>query len=196
MKTRAIRLLFALAVISFGFTINAVPSSASVDSTGFKAGSSAASEIREYYKGQVLTWNKYTWNGANTCVVYGPTEVHCYDSRQEATAVQLAEARRLAGPNSAEGYDCTAYSYIVDGTGYSGHGLGFADWGYWQNLDQWVATPWTVRSWDNIHDSCKGYIRGFDPCHYIAPYTGQTSIYVRTSQIFLQKPSNPPAPGC
>ncbi len=149
-------------------------------------------KIVQYYHGKTLAWNKDTWNGANTCIVTSPTEVHCYDSPEEEKADSSIK------PASAQGYNCSAISYIVDAPGYSGHGLGFQDWGYWQNLDQWVQVPWTVRSWDNIHDSCKGYLRWGTggSCHYIAPYTGQTDIDVPSTQIFLQKPSNPPASGC
>lgn len=189
--------LLALAMVGLGFVTSVAPASAepAAPAASARAAAPADGKIIQYYNGKVLPWNKDTWNGAKMCVVTSPTEVHCFDSKQESDAFGAS----TDGGVTTQGYNCSPgeYSYIVDAPNYSGHGLGFRDWGYWQNLSQWVPVPWTVRSWDNIHMSCKGYIRnGSGPCHYIAPYTGQPNISEPATQIFLQNPSNPPAPGC
>ncbi|WP_231861272.1 MULTISPECIES: hypothetical protein [Frankia] len=187
-----------MGVVTFVAPASAAPVISEAAATPAKAASVAPSDgkIVQYYNGQVLSWNKDTWNGAKVCVVTTPTEVHCFDSRKEADAYTST----ADGGATTQGYDCSPgkYSYIVDAPNYSGYALAFRDWGYWQNLSQWVSVPWTVRSWDNISMSCKGYLRwgSGGSCHYIAPYTGQPNINIPSSQIFLQNPSNPPAPGC
>ncbi len=192
--------LLSLATVGLGVVAFVGPASAetgqAVAPGKAAAVTPASGKIVQYYDGKVLTWNKDTWNGAKMCVVTTPTEVHCFDSKQESDAF-IASTN---GGVTTQGYDCSPgeYSYIIDAPNYGGYGLAFRDWGYWQNLSQWVGVPWTVRSWDNIHMSCKGYLRWGNggACHYIAPYTGQPNITVPSTQIFLQKPSNPPAPGC
>jgi len=158
------------------------------------ASAATTPKITEHYNGKLLPWNKETWNGATSCAVVSATDVYCFDTVAESDAF-AADGRSKAAPATTQGYNCTDFTYLNG----DGHHLQFKDWGYWQNLNQWVTIPFHVDNWSNPYNTCKSYFRyAGGACHYIAPGTG--TIYFSPAawadQVFLQKPSNPPAPGC
>jgi len=151
-------------------------------------------KITQHYNGKLLPWDKETWNGATSCAVVSATDVYCFDTLTESEAFTAEQSQ--AAPASTQGYDCTDWTYLNG----DGHHLQFRDWGYWQNLVNWVPVPFHVENWTNPYNTCKSYFRyAGGACHYIAPGTGTiyfSAPYPLADQIFLQKPSNPPAPGC
>ncbi|SBW20048.1 hypothetical protein FDG2_1575 [Candidatus Protofrankia californiensis] len=184
LRTR--RLTFAVSILTMfgvGVAVMASPAAAS------------SSKIIEHYNGKLLPWDKRTWNGAKACAVTSPTDVYCFDSIAEAKTFtdQQKSTTNTVSPATAEGYDCSGWNYLIS----YGYALMFRDWGYWQNLSQWVTTPWVVTEWDNLSDSCKGYFRyGGGGCTYIAPYGHTYPNAIWSDQIYLQRPDYGPAPGC
>jgi hypothetical protein len=158
----------------------------------FPASAAGTPTITEHYNGKLLPWNKETWNGATSCALVSATDVYCFDTVAESEAFT---AQAQAAPASTQGYDCSDWLYMNGDS----HHLQFRDWGYWQNLNQWVTIPFHVDNWGNPYNSCKAYFRyAGGSCKYIAPYTNTIwfSPAEWADQVFLQKPSNPPAPGC
>ncbi|WP_238428902.1 hypothetical protein [Frankia nepalensis] len=171
-----------LATIFLGGGVIASPASAATTPT-----------ITQHYNGKLLPWDKETWNGATSCAVVSATDVYCFDTQAEAEAFTAEQAQ--AAPASTLGYDCTDWTHLYG----NNHHLQFRDWGYWQNLNQWVTIPLYVESWSNRFNTCKSYFRyAGGACQYIAPGAGPITFNPSrpADQVFLQKPSNPPAPGC
>lgn len=160
------------------------------------ASAATTPKITQHYNGKLLPWNKETWNGAASCAVVSATDVYCFDTVAESEAFTAEKSQ--AAPASTQGYDCTGFTYLNG----NGHHLQFKDWGYWQNLGQWInPLPLYVESWANNFNTCKSYFRyAGGACYYIAPGAGTINFtspsYPPADQVFLQKPSNPPAPGC
>jgi hypothetical protein len=162
-------------------------------STTSPASAAEAPKITQHYNGKLLPWDKETWNGAKICTVASATDVYCFDTAAEAEAFNSEQAQ--AAPASTQGYNCSGTTSL---NGDGGRILNFHDWGYWQNLSQWVRVPFNVAAWSNPN-SCKAYIRyAGGACAYIAPNFYEIDFIPPrpTDQIFLQNPSYAPAPGC
>jgi hypothetical protein len=127
------------------------------------AGRLSPPTVTEHYHGHSFKLDRDTWGGAKMCVVDSTRDAYCFDSEKQAVAwikkTSATEAPRGAKPN---GYNCAPvgqtqyYVTIYGGTSYTGRALAFRDWGYSQNLGNWVQTPWTFHSWKN-HSLCNAY---------------------------------------
>ncbi|WP_157474745.1 hypothetical protein [Parafrankia sp. EUN1f] len=174
-----------LATVFLGGGIMASPASAATNP-----------EITQHYNGMLLTWDNETWNGATSCAVVSETDVYCFDTLAELDEFTPEDAE--ARPSTVL-YSCSGWTRLT-GTSNTGssHTLQFSDWGYWQNLSQWVAVPFHVAVWNNYPNTCKAYFRfAGGACQYIAP---NATIYFTppqpADQVYVQNPSYAPAPGC
>jgi hypothetical protein len=91
------------------------------------------------------------WHGAKDCAIPAPGIAYCFSSDAQFAAftdsVAPAEAEGVALPASAFSGACSGYTKIWNGTGWTGTGLAFMDYGYAQDLDAYVSTPFEVISW-------------------------------------------------
>ncbi|WP_018634881.1 hypothetical protein [Parafrankia elaeagni] len=180
-----------LATVFLGGGIMASPASAAT-----------TSEITQHYNGELLPWDKETWNGATSCAVVSETDVYCFDTLAELDAFTPdadTGGDEAEASTSAVLYSCSGVTQLR-GTTPNGEfrNLQFHDWGYWQNLSQWVSLPFSVQVWDNHPNGCKAYFRwAGGSCEYIAPNTEITFLPPQwADQVYVQNPSYAPAPGC
>lgn len=133
--------------------------------------------VTEYYDGATYTLTPGHWHGASACAVVTPTGAYCFDNATELDAFTSTPAanpsagqRMPDGTFAPYGYDCSGYTKIWNGVNWTNTGLAFKDWGYPQNLNSYVQTPFRVISW--FSDDQRGYYPNSCPANIFQGYNG------------------------
>ena len=184
-KFRPMLTLLALSVLGLWATFSA-PAALADSNLSAKSGA-----ILMNYHGKTVPFTD-DWNGAQGCAAVSPTLYDCYDTVAELNAA-TAQPASVAQP---DGFNCSNYTNLFDGPNTTGRELRYKDWGYWQSTPISTAPPFPVHSETNP-STCKAYLRDASSnCWYIAPGVGNLNMTFISVAIFVQNPSNPPAPGC
>lgn len=103
--------------------------------------------MTEHYRGRTYILTPGNWHGATNCAIVTPTQANCFDSAAQMSAFTSSTAALAPDSVSRRGVNCSGYTKIWSGASWTGTGLAFHDWGYPQNLNSYVTTPFTVHSW-------------------------------------------------
>ena len=129
------------------------------------ASAATSAGIIEHYAGQTYALTPGNWNGATECAFVSATVAYCFNNdaafetftseprNADGQAVQSSASAGSASPDTSG--TCNGWAKIWDGANWTDTGLAFEDYGYLQNLANYVNTPFEVRSW--FTDGQRGY---------------------------------------
>jgi hypothetical protein len=104
--------------------------------------------VVEHYHGKTFVLTPTNWHGAKDCAIVARTSAYCFDNADQMNAfTETPEAYPALAGGLQPLVSCSGYTKIWNGTNWTGTGLAFNDWGYWQNLNSYTTVPFKVISW-------------------------------------------------
>jgi hypothetical protein len=152
-RFKGVSAVAALAVTA-GLAMSAAPGMAAASATAPKT-----VRVAEHFQGRTYTLTPGNWHGATQCAVVTPTVAYCFRSEAQfaaftSTARSADGSAVTAGHTSAMGTAspaatgaCDGWAKIWNGANFTNRGLAFQDYGYNQNLSDYVTVPFYVVSY-------------------------------------------------
>jgi hypothetical protein len=108
---------------------------------------SSSTSVVEHFNGKTYILTPGNWHGAKDCAIVAPTQAYCFSTDAAFAAFTAPRPSSAKATAPATTGTCDGYTKIWNGANWTGTGLAFRDYGYAQNLDAYVATPFQVVSW-------------------------------------------------